>query len=72
MSESYFNDIFPYFSQAADSPEEAYHCHKWLLDIFDSKTKCCLQESAPPQKLIYAAVMFSEKNQIPNKKYLAC
>lgn len=34
MSESYFNDIFPYSGQALYSPEVAYHCHKWLLDIF--------------------------------------
>lgn len=34
MSGSYFNDIFQYFSQAVYSPEVAYHCCEWLLDIF--------------------------------------
>lgn len=34
MSGSYFNDIFQYFSQAVYSPEVAYHCREWLLDIF--------------------------------------
>lgn len=34
MSKSYFNDIFPYFSQAVCSLEVAYPCHNWLLAIF--------------------------------------
>lgn len=34
MSESYFNDIFPYFSQAVYSLEVAYPCCNWLLAIF--------------------------------------